>query len=362
VNREALTDPNAFWDVVYEDPAFRATMKKKVLEDCATGNPEKMVWENIPIVRDGQVVAYISARNTPVPEKNLMISTVWDVTSRIKAEEALRESEEKHRLMAENSLDVIWTADLEGNLTYVSPAVEKLLGFTPEEIIGMPFSDFVLRTDYDILLAKLREERAKAPAERVGPVTMEARNASRDNRVVYVEINASWIKDGQGNLTGIQGSTRDITERKHLEEQIIESKQMYRSVVDTQHEILCRYLPDTTLTFVNDAFCRSFGKPRSELLGQKFLRFIPPELQEEQRATLKRLSPSHPNSTREFVVTMPDGGTRWLEWTDIALYGESGALKEIQGVGSDITKRKIAEENLLKAYDATIEGWPTRSI
>lgn len=355
--RESLVDRDAFWEVVYEDPQFRAELKKRVLDDCASGDPEKMLWENVPITCDGQVVAYISARNTPVPDKDLMISTVWDVTDRIKAEEDLRESEEKYRFLAENSLDVIWTADFEGNLTYISPAIEKLFGFTPEEIMGMPMPDYIVREDYDALLARLAEELAKPPAERARSVIMEARYITKDNCLIYVELNASWIKDGQGNFIGVQGSTRDITERKQLKEQIIENKQMYRSVVDTQQEMICRYLPDTTLTFVNDALCRYFGKPRRELLGQKYLMFIPPEHHEELLAVLKRLHPVQLSDTREFEETLPDGSTRWQEWTDIALFNESGELKEIQGVGRDITKRKLAEENMLQAYDATIEGW-----
>ncbi|MBP7902049.1 MAG: hypothetical protein KA015_04450 [Spirochaetes bacterium] len=78
--REALKDPNMFWEAVYEDPEFRETMKKRVLADCATGNPDQMIWDSIPITRKGEETHYISARNTPVPEKGLMISTVWDVT------------------------------------------------------------------------------------------------------------------------------------------------------------------------------------------------------------------------------------------------------------------------------------------
>ncbi len=73
--RGKLSAPGAFWDVVYEDPQFRKELKKRVLDDCASGNPENMYWENIPVIRDGKVVAYISANNTPVPEKDLMISS-----------------------------------------------------------------------------------------------------------------------------------------------------------------------------------------------------------------------------------------------------------------------------------------------
>lgn len=80
--REALADPDAFWDAVYEDPLFREEIRSRVLADCASGDPERMVWTDVPISRKGERNAYVTARNIPLPEKNLVISTVWDVTER----------------------------------------------------------------------------------------------------------------------------------------------------------------------------------------------------------------------------------------------------------------------------------------
>jgi PAS domain S-box-containing protein len=256
----------------------------------------------------------------------------------------LKESEEKYRLLTENITDVIWIVDLEGRFTYISPAIEKLLGFTPEEIMDMPMHEYIVREDYDALMARLAEELAKPPAERAHTIFMQACYKTKDNRLVYVELNALWTKDGQGNVNGVQGSTRDITERKQLEENIIESRKMYQSVVDTQQEMICRYLPDTTITFVNDAYCKAFGKKRSELLGKKYLMFIPHESHEEELVSLKRLSLAHPSDTREFEVTFPDGSTVWQQWIDVSVFDESGELIEIQGTGHDITGRKQAED------------------
>ena len=85
--REALADPDAFWNAVYEAPKFRQEMKKRILDDCASGDPDRMQWEDVPITRKGQATAFISARNIPVLDKQLMISIVWDVTERKRAEE-----------------------------------------------------------------------------------------------------------------------------------------------------------------------------------------------------------------------------------------------------------------------------------
>jgi len=93
--REALSDPDVFWDVVYEDPAFREEIRKRVLEDCASNDPARMHWDDVPITRQGEETSFINARNIALPEKSLMISTVWDVTDRRRAEA------EKEKLQAQ---------------------------------------------------------------------------------------------------------------------------------------------------------------------------------------------------------------------------------------------------------------------
>jgi len=102
ITREQLTNPDEFWDVVYEDPEFRKQIKKRVLDDIASGDPKKWVWENIPVTRKGKETRYISAYNTPVPERNVHISTVIDVTeSNLYAEKIKADQKELQQLLAE---------------------------------------------------------------------------------------------------------------------------------------------------------------------------------------------------------------------------------------------------------------------
>ncbi|MBN2428098.1 MAG: PAS domain S-box protein [Deltaproteobacteria bacterium] len=85
--REMLENPDFFWEAVYEDPEFRREMKKRVWNDCASGDSEKMQWENVPIARKGQETTFVSARNILLPGKDLMVSLVWDVTRQKRMEE-----------------------------------------------------------------------------------------------------------------------------------------------------------------------------------------------------------------------------------------------------------------------------------
>ncbi len=124
--KEALADPGAFWNAVYEEPEFREEIKKKVLDDCASGDPERMHWVDVPITRKGDETSFIIARNIPIHGKQLMISTVWDVTERKRAEEALRESEEKYRGLFDSIRDSILVTDTNRTIIACNPAFTLL--------------------------------------------------------------------------------------------------------------------------------------------------------------------------------------------------------------------------------------------
>ncbi|MCC7574344.1 PAS domain S-box protein, partial [Candidatus Woesearchaeota archaeon] len=90
--RKKLSKPGAFWDIAYEDPVFRSQIKKRVEEDIASGDPQRMHWENIPVTRKGEETRYISAYNIPIPGKDLVISTVMDVTDINQSQHKLRKT------------------------------------------------------------------------------------------------------------------------------------------------------------------------------------------------------------------------------------------------------------------------------
>ncbi len=130
------------------------------------------------------------------------------------------------------------------------------------------------------------------------------------------------------------------------------SEARYRAIVEDQTELICRYLPDGTLTFVNGAYCRYFKKTREELVGRTFLPFIPPEdlaLMEQQMASLNR---QHPVTSFDHRVVLDGGETRWHQWTDRAIFDGSGRIIEYAGVGRDITAQVLSGQALEQARTA----------
>ncbi|MFN8597058.1 MAG: PAS domain S-box protein [Anaerolineae bacterium] len=116
--------------------------------------------------------------------------------------------------------------------------------------------------------------------------------------------------------------------------------------VEDQTELICRYRPDGTLTFVNEACCRTFGKSRAELIGQSLLPLIPQEDRALVAVQFAALTPAHPTVTYEHRVILPSGEIRWHRRTDRAVYDAAGLLVEFQSVGHDVTERKQIEQRL----------------
>ena len=130
------------------------------------------------------------------------------------------------------------------------------------------------------------------------------------------------------------------------EKALLEAKKRYEAVVEDQMELVCRYLPDCTLTFVNQAYCQYHGKERNDLIETNFLPTIGPEDRKNLFQFLKSADPKHPTQTQIQRIMKSNRKILWVEWRRRALFDDSGKLYEIQSVGRDITELRKTEEAL----------------
>ena len=137
------------------------------------------------------------------------------------AEQALRESEERHRLLADHATDVIWTMDLQGRFTYVSPSVEKLRGYSVAEVMQQGIDQALTPESAAIARAGLKQ--ALEAVHRGLPFPefrCELEQPCKDGSTVWTEVSTSGIHNAAGEFIGILGVTRDISERRQIEERM----------------------------------------------------------------------------------------------------------------------------------------------
>jgi PAS domain S-box-containing protein len=192
-------------------------------------------FETIRYRKDGTPINVIAAGSPVMIEGELkgVVAVYKDITDRVQAEEALRESECKYRLLADNVRDVIWTLNMNLDYTYISPSIEKLRGCTPEEAVQLPLGKTFTPESYRAVIDKFSEEAAREGRPGVRPdrcAVLELDMICVDGNLRQVEVNASFIRDEGGSPTGIIGITRDISDRKKAEIALKESEERFRAL------------------------------------------------------------------------------------------------------------------------------------
>ena len=164
----------------------------------------------------------------PIYDKDVNVThsavIIRDVTERKVAEKALVESEKRFRFLAENSADIIWSMDADFSFTYISPAVESILGYTQEEAYNVPLKRRLTSSTYAMLKEKYKDFRAG----NIQTTTLELDQIRKDGRVIQTEASFSPLLDSNGIFLGLQGITRDITERKQAEKILQQSQHELR--------------------------------------------------------------------------------------------------------------------------------------
>ncbi len=231
--REALAGPDAFWEAVYEDTEFREIIKQRVLEDVASGDPERMHWDDVPLTRQGAETTYISAMNVPIHGTQLMLSIVWDTTKRKQAEDEIRhlnadleqrvndrtaqliQAKERIEAILNSSSDIIVLCGSDGTIDQVNPAFDTAFHIEPDAFLGERLSALVAPQDVTLIEQTVAEVietgqsgRIELTAQVAGAVPFEA------------DAVLSPLIQQADQVTGIVCTLRDITDRKRIEAQL----------------------------------------------------------------------------------------------------------------------------------------------
>ena len=234
--------------------------------------------------------------------------------------------------------------DPDWTMEFVSEGCRELTGYPPDDLIAshrIAYGKIIHPADRKPVWQQVQDALSRRE-----PFQLSYRIITNEGEERWVSEQGRGVFDDQGQLTALEGFIFDITERRQTDELLRLSEARYRAIVEDQTELVCRFLPNGTLTFVNQAYCRYFGHPSEEVLATSFIPMVPKEDWDYVMAQMAACNADHPVNTYQHRVIRPDGAVCWVQWTDRAILDEDNALIELQSVGRDITEQRQAEQTL----------------
>jgi len=270
----------------------------------------------------------------------LRIVSLTDITERKKAEEALKSSEERLKILFDSAPDAYYINDLKGNFIDGNKAAEELLRIKKEDLIGKNFLNHKFITIKDLpkvsmLLLKNIQGKGTGPDE--------IRLNRKDGTDVLVEVRAYPVKIE--NKTVVLGIARDITKRKLAEKALKESESKYKLLIENQSDLIVKVDVKGRFLYASPSYCKLFGKTEEELLDQTFLPLVHKDDIEETEIAMKNLfKPPYTCYIEQRAKTKD--GWKWLSWSDTAILDKKNKVIGIIGIGQDISERKLTMEKL----------------
>ena len=299
----------------------------------------------IAAVKLRNVIAYLTK---PLDMRNLLV-LVKQVKDRQRAERAARESELLFQLLAENVLDVIWTADLNLKMTYVSPSVEQQLGYTQSEAMALSLHDIVPKDSLGVFAKTIKNWQSGKPETENGNYYFaESENFKKDGTKIWTESRIRFMPAAADRAAYLLGVTRDVTQRKksiedlkHSQSRLAEAEKIGRL---GHWDLDVR----TNELIWSDEVYRIFGLISSQVntTYDEFLKHVHPEDRNHVAKAVKDSLYKRKPYSIDHRVTLPDGTVRYVHEQGEVTYDAKNKPIRMFGTVNDVTERIQIEEEL----------------
>lgn len=313
----------------------------KCLEVLKNGTP---LFEDIIIPGPKFAGACIAAGAFPVNNGlGIVIKLDTSNTEQEHIEHKILESEERYSSLVDKKNEYIYVIDDKGIVTYISTAIESVIGFRASDIIGRHISDYIYKEDLPYVL-----ERFQNNSVSIAPQPFEFRVLTRSGEVRWLQ-NFSWALFKKKRFVGYRGVVTDITDRKRQNMALMESEARYRALVETMTDGLAVQDGDGILIYVNDALCEIVGYSRDELIGCTTMGILD-EVNQNTFNEQMRSRRKGERTSYEIDFTRKDGSKIKVLVSPQFLYDEAGNVVGSFGIARDITE-SIRLGELLKVSE-----------
>ena len=348
--KQDLTNIATFFEKVYPDVAYREKIVNQVISDISSKDPEKMNWEGITITTQNGTKRIINAKNIPIYDQNLMISTVVDVTEKFTVQRNLQQSNERYHYASLATSDALWDWDYENNLVYRAEGFKTVFGFNMEEL-NLPNTSW---ENY------IHPDDRHAATERINKMINSSGNYwKHDYRIIkpngqiaFVQDSAYIIRGKNNTVTRIIGAIQDVTQHKKAEEKLSKAADALQKafndtnkIMDSSLDLICVVDKEGYFVKVSAACEAILGYKPEELIGKPLTNFLYKIDNEKTQITADVVMSGKSIKHFENRYIRKDGSLVPMEWT--ARWDENDKLR--YGVARDITDRKIAEEKIIES-------------
>ncbi|MBB4638016.1 PAS domain S-box protein [Longimicrobium terrae] len=297
----------------------------------------------------GWMVLETTARIVVTPDGDYrMVANARDVTDRTRAEEALRRNEEHFRALIENAQDIVLILDATGRMTYLSPPIERILGWSPAELTDRSAFEYMHPEDQPIVAGEL----ARVLAEPGLTGNAEYRFRDKRGRWRYMEAFGRVLETGGAGIPSIVANVRDVTERHEAAEALRKSEEHFRALTENASDLITVLSAEGTYLYQSPSVLRLLGFTPADMLGVTPFGFMHPDDVEAARESLRRMA-GEPGTSHTVQIRFrhADGAWRVLESVGRTLLPDS-ADEGIVVISRDVTERRRTEEALRAATEA----------
>ena len=342
LGRDAQTLTRTTWQVLTHPDDLGADLA--LVDDVLAGRRDSYRFVKRFLRPDGEVVwgdMSVSCVRAPDGRFGHFVTQIVDVTAQIQAERSLRDSEEHYRLLAENASDVVFRGSVDRRLQWVSPSVQAVLGWRPDEMAGHPVDEFLHRDDIDV---------ARAAADRLREVTRteyEARWRCRDGSYRWLAIVLREVTDHTGVVVGRVASGRDVQAEVEARQALSRSEERFRLAMASAPTGMAVIDLDRRFIEVNNALCRLLGRRELWLLTHRIPDALHPDddaVDLQMRAEV--LSGRVQSQTRTVRMLTADGSVAVVQHAIGLLRDESGTPLSYVSQFVDVTEAQRAQDRL----------------